>query len=261
MPQTISAILAGQLQRVRGHLSAGQLGDAGRDRHERLQRHPVDGLELAGELERRPLVERCDVDADAHAADALAAPDVRAEGAQQAPVGERIDSELLARLAQGGRPAATSRPAPSDRPAALRGPTTDPRDAGRGGRAARRRRAGRRARRPRWRRPRARATAARRVPPRAPRAWETAAVARLASMALIASGATVPGGALAPEGLRAEALTARSRALGSCEPCQIRKEAALSDLAQAPRSGLARVAVRPAADRRTRLPGRSLMTS
>ena len=74
----------------------------------------------------------------------------------------------------------------------------------------------------------------------------------------VACGATVPGGALPPEGLRAEALTARSRALSSREPCQIRKEAALSDLAQATRSGLARVAVRPAADRRTRLPGRSL---
>ena len=73
----------------------------------------------------------------------------------------------------------------------------------------------------------------------------------------VACGATVPGGAPPPEGLRAEALTARSRALSSCEPCQIRKEAALSDLAQATRSGLARVSVRPAADRRTRLPGRS----
>ena len=44
-------------------------------------------------------------------------------------------------------------------------------------------------------------------------------------------------------GLRARVLTARSRALGACEPRQIREEAALSRTSQVPWVGLARASV------------------
>ena len=60
-------------------------------------------VDLAREHERRPHVERHGEGRDADALHALPAPAVRAERAQHAPVRERLDADLLVRLAQGRR--------------------------------------------------------------------------------------------------------------------------------------------------------------
>ena len=51
-------------------------------------------------------------------------------------------------------------------------------------------------------------------------------------------------GSCSRHGLRARVLTVRSRALGACEPRQIREEAALSSFSQVPWVGLARASAR-----------------